>query len=217
MMNSKPNYLVLSEFYEQCYEKYGAVPQGVDWPNHHDLSKRFNIMLDVFAHEAMNSTINLLDLGCGYGELVNYLATIHLNKKILYTGMDISKKFVEAARQQHPDHDFLEYDILKNPLPPESYDYVIMNGLLTEKRNLFWHEMVSFAQQMIQEAFKLCRKGIAFNVMSYHVDWCQPHLFYWSFDEMASFVFKHCTRHMVLRNDYGLYEYTVYAYKKPRY
>lgn len=210
--NAYLNYLTISEFYEQCLEKHGPIPQGVDWPNHIDLIKRFNVMLDLFAHEH-GKNISLLDLGCGYGALVDHLNELNMNAS--YTGIDISQKMINTAKLLHPQNYFFQQDILTNPLNNETFDYVIMNGLFTEKRSLSWYDMAEFAKQMISQAFKVCKKGIAFNVMSYHVDWCDPALFYWSFNDLAVFLYETCTRHIVFRSDYGLYEYTVYAYKNP--
>jgi len=56
--------------------------------------------------------------------------------------------------------------------------------------------------------------GIAFNVMSKHVDWERDDLFHLPFDTLAEFLEEHLTRNYVFRNDYGLYEYTTYAYQQ---
>ncbi len=215
MADLEPTYLTLAEHYEQCLAKHGTTPQGVDWPNAADLTKRFHVMLDVLAHKPLTPKTSLLDLGCGYGALLDHIHTFHPQSNILYTGLDISGNMIQAALHRLPGQRFLQRDILIDPLPPRSFDYIIMNGLLTEKRDLPWHEMVKFAQRIIKAAFASCREGIAFNVMSYHVDWSHPSLFHWSLDEVAAFLFKHCSRHVVFRNDYGLYEYTAYVYKKP--
>ncbi len=55
---------------------------------------------------------------------------------------------------------------------------------------------------------------MAFNVMNKVVDW--DDLFHWGFDEMAGAVSKALSRHLLIRADYGLYEYTFYVYRQPR-
>lgn len=211
------NYLVLSEFYESCLQKFGPTPQGVDWPNQTDVSKRFTVMLDILSHEPTHTTLSLLDLGCGYGALLNHLNTHKPAIDIKYTGIDISDKMVQTAQTLFPHNLFQCQDILKNPIEFNYFDYVVLNGVLTEKRTLSWDEMVNFAQSLLTQAFKICRKGMAFNVMSPNVDWCDPNLFYWSFDELTTFLCQKCSRNIVIRQDYGLYEYTVYVYKQPRH
>ena len=106
--------------------------------------------------------------------------------------------------------------MLKNPLPTQSVDYVVMNGVLTEKRELSFEAMEDFAQAMIRTAFAACRKGIAYNVMSAHVDWERADLFHWPFDRASAFLRAEVSRNYAFRADYGLYEYTTYVYREPR-
>lgn len=209
---STQDYLKLAEFYEQCFNQYGTTAKGVDWPNSDDMTKRFQVMLAICRQDS-SSHIELLDLGCGYGALLDYLHQAQLDERIAYTGVDISPVFITAAKALHPTATFYQCDILKNPLPKMDYDYVIMNGVFTEKRQLSHASMVQFVKQMLQQAFKMARKGIAFNIMSYHVDWSNLDLFHWSLDELGMFLTQELSRQFVIRQDYGLYEYTVYVYK----
>jgi hypothetical protein len=72
--------------------------------------------------------------------------------------------------------------------------------------------MFSYFQQLLRRVFEHATIGIAFNVMSKHVDWERDDLFHLPFDTLAEFLTKEVTRNFVLRNDYGLYEYTTYVY-----
>ena len=56
-------------------------------------------------------------------------------------------------------------------------------------------------------------KGVAFNVMSKAVDWEREDLFHLPADLLIDFLTKKLTRNFIIRNDYGLYEYTTYIYK----
>lgn len=51
--------------------------------------------------------LKLLDLGCGNGRLVNFLA-----KDIQYTGIDSSNKLIRLAKKNHPQNKFFGGDIL---------------------------------------------------------------------------------------------------------
>jgi len=55
--------------------------------------------------------------------------------------------------------------------------------------------------------------GVAFNVMSKHVDWERDDLFHLPFDTLARYLIASLTRNFVIRSDYGLYEYTTYIYR----
>jgi hypothetical protein len=47
-----------------------------------------------------------------------------------------------------------------------------------------------------------------------HLDWQRDDLFHVSFDSMAQFLTKRISRHFQFRQDYGLYEFTTYAYRE---
>ena len=73
--------------------------------------------------------------------------------------------------------------------------------------------MLDYFKQLVKAVFSKARKGLAFNVMSKDVDWERDDLFHLSFDELSKFLTEEVSRNFVIRNDYGLYEYTVYIYK----
>ena len=88
-----------------------------------------------------------------------------------------------------------------------------MNGVLTEKHILSFDDMWKYAQLLIKLVFEKAKIGLAFNVMSKHVQWERNDLFHLPFDMLANFLDRDVTRNYIFRNDYGLYEYTAYIYK----
>ena len=199
--------------YESCLTKHGASAKGMDWPNAKDLSIRFDVMLNVI--NRTDKLLSVLDLGCGVGLLVDHLEKKGFSKKINYKGLDVSAKMVTAAKKRHPGRQFEIRDIINNPLPLGFVDFVIMNGVLTEKRGLRFEQMENYARTLIKSAYDSCRYGLAFNVMSSHVDWQREDLFHWPLDRAVSFIVAECSRNILIRMDYGLYEYTIYLYKTP--
>lgn len=208
-------YTELVEHYENCLNRYGNTPQGVDWPNDADLKKRHNIMLDVISPNDLGKKINIIDLGCGYGSFYQHIQLTKQANQINYLGLDASHLMIQSAASLNPTTQFERIDILNESTDHLEADYVIMNGLFTEKRNLTWHQMHSFLLKMIEKAFSIAKKGIAFNVMQYHVDWSNPQLFHCSYDLLAEAIIASCSRHFKFRTDYGLYEYTAYVYHQP--
>lgn len=208
---ARPLYQQLVEHYETCFEEHGATAKGVDWPDEKDLATRFEVMTDLF--RPAPEGFRLLDLGCGPGLLLDHIAGGPLAARIDYLGIDLSEMMIQSAKSRHPYQHFQARDLLTDPLPEQSVDYVIMNGVLTEKRELSQAEMVAFAKEIISAAYQSARIGVAFNVMSTQVDWMRDDLFHWSCDELLGFVTKELSRHAVIRADYGLYEYTTYLYR----
>lgn len=203
------NYSKIYQHYESCLEKHGDNHLGVDWPNLKDLYLRYKVMLNIIRED---ERIRILDFGCGTAMLNQYIIDNNIN--INYLGLDISHKFIEICKQKYPKINFYVLDILKNPELIPSYDYAICNGTFTEKRDLKQNEMFIFFTSIISLLFAKCKKGIAFNVMSNNVDYKKDDLFYVSHDELVNFIIKNLTRNYIIRNDYGLYEYTVYIYKE---
>jgi hypothetical protein len=73
--------------------------------------------------------------------------------------------------------------------------------------------MFSYFKQLVQKVFERAQIGIAFNVMSKHVEWEREDLFHLPFDLLAEFLTKEVSRNFVFRSDYKLYEYTTYVYR----
>lgn len=203
-------YKTLQLHYEKKLAEHGPNAKGMDWPNQEDLNRRFEVLTSIATNE---HNASLLDLGCGVGLLIDYLQNQDLLHKFEYRGADISSKMVSIAAESHPEFSFEVRDVLVNPYPTESVDYIVMNGVLTEKQDMAQSQMIEFAQNIILSTFKSCKKGIAFNVMSSHVDWQRDDLFHWELDEIVGFLVKNCSRNIRIMMDYGLYEYTVHLKK----
>jgi len=206
----KESYKKIIDHYENCFKEHGDNHKGMDWPNLEDAITRYQVMLSLVKDS--NEEVSLLDFGCGTSHLYEYILENSIDN-ISYSGLDISMPFIELARKKHPNNQYYSLDILKenNQLP--EYDYVICNGVFTEKRELSFDEMWDYFKKMIHAIFKLCNKGIAFNVMSKSVDWERWDLFHLQTDLLIDFMTKELSRNFIIRNDYGLYEYTVYLYK----
>lgn len=209
----KDVYQSIVQHYETCFEKHGATPQGVDWPNASDLITRYQVMLE--GCDSVGDRIQLLDLGCGYGGLYDHLQKTGLNQ-FIYHGIDLSAPMIDYAKQQYPHAQFELRDILVQPFANNTFDFVCMNGLLTEKLANSHEDMIAYATMLITQAFRMARCGVIFNVMNEHVDWKRDDLFYWPFDHLANVLREQCSRHFTFRADYGLYEYMIYLYKNKR-
>lgn len=207
---SDKKYLSIVKHYEACLERHGDTAAGVDWPNERDAQTRYRVMLGLVREP--REAASLLDFGCGAAHLYQHLLQQGL-QHIDYAGLDVSEKFVALSRQKFPDRPFYCLDVLQEADRLPEFDYVVMNGVFTEKRALSQEEMLAYFKATILKVFAKCRHGIAFNVMSKCVDWERDDLFHLSTDTLLDFLTKHVSRHVVIRNDYGLYEYTTYVYK----
>lgn len=207
-------YHTLIDHYEQCLAKHGDSHLGVDWPNAADAETRYRVMLDVIK-APHDCHLTLLDFGCGAAHLNEYLRR-HARDDIGYMGVDASARFIELSRRKFPATSFYCVDILTEDAQLPEADYIVMNGVLTEKRGMSFDEMSQYMSRLLPRVFSFARVGLAFNVMSLHVDWQRDDLFHVPFDMLATFLRSNLSRHFTFRADYGLYEYTAYVYREPR-
>lgn len=205
------NYRSIIEHYEACLREHGDNHRGVDWPSESDAKKRYDVMLDVIS-ESDDRPVSLLDFGCGTAHLYEHMLAKSV-RGVVYTGLDISSKFVEHAKQKYPENNYFITNLLESDADLPVFDYVVMNGVFTEKCDLSYEQMLDYFQKMLRLIFPHARKGIAFNVMSKQVDWQRDDLFHLPMDTLGNFLAEELTRNFVIRSDYGLYDYTVYVYR----
>lgn len=201
------DYNHIIKHYEECFEKYGDTNKGVDWPNIEDALTRYRVMAD-----GLESSSSVLDFGCGLAHFHDYLLETKWNN-ISYSGLDLSKKMLDHCRMKKPELNFYSDDVLKDGWQIPNFDYIIMNGVFTEKLSLNYEEMFEYFKELVTVAYNHSNLGIALNVMSKQVDWERDDLFHLSLDELAWFVKEKLSRKFIIRNDYGLYEYTIHILK----
>jgi SAM-dependent methyltransferase len=210
-MSFTADYHEIARHYESCLARHGDTHLGVDWPNLADAEKRYRVMLEV-VRPAEAEPLALLDFGCGAGHLLEHLRA-NRRTDIDYTGLDISPKFIELCRSKFPGAKFICADIHRDTIDLPQADYVVMNGVFTEKSSLSFDEMDDYFRRVLRRVYPLARRGLAFNVMSHHVDWERDDLFHLPFDRLAAFLRAEISRNYQFRADYGLYEYTTYVYR----
>jgi len=208
--------LPIVAYYDEHLARFGDTAAGAAWPNEKDRQLRFRVMCDLFRDVGLEKQPPMVcDLGCGTGEMLRYLRE-HKHSSFRYVGADRSALALSYARGKFPDERWVEIDVLTasdDQLDQISCDYLVANGLFTVKHELSWDQMWTFMTDTLKRVWPRVRRGIAFNVMSKVVEWERDDLFHVSYDDIARFLHELAGRNIQLRADYGLYEYTAYAYK----
>lgn len=205
----------LRDHYEATFRKHGATSAGVDWGvDQAKLELRYRKMLDLVA-PARAGRVSLLDVGCGYGGLFPFATAQGID--LDYTGIDVAGSMIAWARDHHASGSarFLVGDVLELDPQTESFDYVVCNGILTQKLDTPGGAMDEFAQHLIRHMFALCRRGIAFNIMTTKVNFFANNLYYRNPSEMLAWTLSELSPHVRLDHGYPLYEYTTYVLKEP--
>jgi SAM-dependent methyltransferase len=205
---------VLARYYGSRLLAHGDTAIGAGWPNEADRLKRFDVMAGLAPRGLANSS--LCDIACGTGAFLTHLKAVGAAPAD-YLGIDICPDAIDRARAKFPQARFECRDLLAGPGPslPAPVDYVVINGLFTVRAALDEATMWEFLDAMLTRLWPSTRRGLAFNVMSNVVDWRRDDLFHVSMDHLASRLFALAGRRVVFRNDYDLYEYTVYVYRSP--
>lgn len=201
---------VLHDHYRKTFLEHGATSKGVDWGDKEWAARlRQEMMLKVVKPDTARASI--FDVGCGYGALADTIK--EMNLPLVYVGIDLVGEMISEAKYRHPEHEFIHGDILATSVACQ--DYVVCNGILTQKVSASTLEMNKFAQQLIKRMFELCKIGVAFNLMTTHVNFQRENLYYRNPAEMLGWCMSEITPHVRIDCAYDLwYEYTVYLYKQ---
>lgn len=201
----------LRRHYSKCFAKYGPTSKGVDWGKVRDLNVRYDKMLAVIKSEK-NTVPSFLDVGCGFGGL--YLYAEKKGVPLDYTGIDVSRNMISYARSNIKGGKFLCGDVFAFH-PGKKFDYVVCNGILTQKLSAGIRETDKFAKELIKKMYEICGTGLAFNAMTTRVNFMVDNLFYKSPVELIGYCLEELSDNVSFDHSYGLYEYTTYLYRKP--
>ena len=201
----------LVEIYEKNFVEHGDKHKGVGWKSKKEASKRYLIMASEIKKNKKNKSI--LDFGCGLSHFLKFIKQNNMGK-FKYFGLDMSEKMISASKKKYPKNKFILVDPLKNPKKVPNADYVVINGLFTQKLKYTEKEMFSFLKKILVLFFKKTNIALMFNVMSPYVDWKNRLNFYLDLNKLINFVSKHLSKNFVLKHNYGLYEYTIIIFKK---
>jgi SAM-dependent methyltransferase len=197
--------LDIAKRYEKKFREHGSVCRGVDWPNEKDMQIRYEEMLMV------TDGGSIIDFGCGYGGLLNYMN--HNSIDLKYTGIDIVQSYIDFCRLHYKENrkNFHCYDVFREKTRHKA-DYVIMNGVLTARYGMTKKNMLAYSGKLIKKCFEMCEKGLAVNFSSPYCDRHRDKLFCPGFNEIAALCSK-ITKKFRMNHDRIPYEQVWFIWK----
>ncbi len=107
---------------------------------------------------------SILDVGCGKGELLEYLPLRFSSiSKLNYLGIDIVPAFLSAARQNFPSKEFQLNNFIEPSFFLENkFDIVLALGVLVTRVR----EYDLFVEYFVRKMLKCARKYVLFNIIS---------------------------------------------------
>jgi len=171
----------------------------VGWSSQENQRKGFEIATDLpwINWEKIES---VLDIGCGYGKLLELLI-FEKHYKGKYYGIDIVPEFIEKAVQRYNDQfnaQFYVGDFLSQTLERERFDVVISLGALSVNHdypNQAGDKSTAYAQKLISKIVALSRLGISLyfpNIDNIAPSERKPRMAYYSCSEIESMVLGVC-------------------------
>ena len=192
-------------YYESCLEAHGATSRGVNWADDKSHSLRFEVISDL---ARLSPEESILDVGCGFGSFLTFLRRTSFRGN--YMGIDISKEMISTARRLFP-HDKQCFVVNSDITTVTSHDVVVASGLFNVRAGTdpkIWREYVD---RTLINLGKVTRSRLIVNFLSLHSDEDKrsADLYYESIGRVADLLSQHIGRHLSIRQDYGLFEFTI--------
>lgn len=194
--------------YDSLLEKHGAVAMGVGWKNESAQNERFEQLCRILPRE--DSPLSLLDFGCGFGALAEYLAARRQN--VMYHGYDASAAMIDRARDRVHDHR-MQFDSDWQRVP--RCDYTVASGIFNVRGD--WSDDVwwNYVMETLRTIHEHTTRGWSANFLTTYSDpdLMRPDLFYAN----PGVVFDWCKRELsplvALHHDYPLFDFTILVRK----
>ncbi len=202
-----PNLDQVKSYFDQRIQAHGASPRGSDWNSETSQNVRFDQLLKVVE----THSFSLLDYGCGYGALADYLVTKGFEAD--YYGYDILESAIKTARQVHANKPHRAFFTDKSQLPV--CDYTVASGIFNFRGEQSLDDWTAYVLGVLSEFDRLSRHGFSSNFLTKYsdADKMRPDLYY--ADPM--FLFDYCKRtfskNIALLHDYRLYDFTILVRK----
>lgn len=164
------------EHYNQNARRYGLSQEALGWTGGRHW-KRF----DALTSGIDFSGTRILDVGCGYGSLLEYLGKRGVSlSSISYTGIDIVPAFIEEARRQWgqlSNVNFETQDVYSFRSQTE-FDWVICNGTFSLESGRNNRPLLDYLTEVVGRTFAIANRGVALSFVSNRVDWRDSHTLY---------------------------------------
>jgi SAM-dependent methyltransferase len=195
----------VERYYTAKLAEHGAKAEGVDWNGEYGQRLRYEQLLAVVDDPGEQLSIN--DFGCGYGALVEHLASSFTD--FSYVGYDISPAMIAAAREIHRDEPRAKFVHEEREL--RSADFTLASGIFNVRLDQPQDVWAQYVLETIDRIASVSRRGLAFNFLTSHSDpeRMRPDLHYADPSELLDYCLRHYSRDVVVKHDYGLYEFTV--------
>ena len=201
---------IQKKYYGKLLEEYGYNYKAVSSETKEHKKLRYNNLLKIID---CNQEFSIHDVGCGIGNLLEYMDENLKDHHFIYSGSEIVKEFYDYCREAYPGNKFFLRNIADKSFE-DKYDYIVLSGIFHQMRNISIKDWEEFYRNLIKNSFQMSKKGIAFNFVTEFVDFYQPGIYYCNINKLINFINDNLSRFFVINHSYPLYELTVFVYKE---
>lgn len=198
-----------AEYYSKLLERNGPGVDAVASGKQIYKNLRYDRISRVFGDD---EELTLHDVGCGLGHYYEFLQTRFPERKIQYSGSEVTPAFVSYCKERYPGCEFHLRDIGKEKCP-DRHDYLVFGGTFYHPCETSRSDWERFMFRLLARAFSMARKGIAFNVITQYCDFYEKGLYYCNVPKILDFITDELSRFFVVDHSYPLYEMTIMVYR----
>lgn len=197
----------IDSFYRNNLKEHGAGSKGVGWKDDYAQKIRFKQLIKVIDP---TEPFTLNDLGCGIGDLFDYLKGKSL-PVASYRGYDILVEMIDEANRISKENSKCSFSKIERTEEMEVADYTLASGIFNPRfgeTDEKWKEHILSTLKIMDEKSV---KGFSFNALTTYSDkhLMKQELYYsdplWLFDYCK----KNFSRNVALLHDYDIYDFTV--------
>lgn len=208
-MNLNNNEKKIVDYFETTLKKFGHTPKGVDWNSDISQNLRFQQLVKVID---ANNPFSILDYGCGYGALLDYLLD---NKYSFskYIGYDISEKMIEASKQQYSSIETASF--ITNLDEKTNVDYAVASGVFNMKLETPDDAWSEYVISCLNEINRITEKGFAITFLTKYSDQdkMRGDLYYADPCFLFDYSKRNYAKNVAILHDYGVYDFTLIVRK----
>lgn len=201
----------IRDLYTGNLAAHGLTSKSVGWKDDESHRLRFERLARIVDPGLPAFTVN--DWGCGYGAMFSYLDGLGVGTLAHYTGYDISAEMLAAARERC---DPARSRFVLGPDVTETADYTFVSGTFNVRLDADAADWDAYVKGRLEALYAKSTRGLAFNLLTSHVDWRADRLFYADPADYVDFCKTRLSRYVTLSHDYGLFEWTMLVSREPR-
>ncbi len=205
--NQETDFDIIQLKHREEFEKSGAVPKSLFWGKGKQRLRFYQLTRDIH----IKNGSRILDLGCGYADLYNYLVS-EKGVQVEYTGVEMLEEFAEVAKNRYGDRiEVINANFLdaKKLHLDKTYDFTFISGALNYKLSTVSN--YEYLERIIKE-YLHCTGVLSFDLLSDKVDYMMDDYFYYNGGKVLETCYKY-SRNVVLRNDCMPFEFCVQVRK----